>query len=115
MRLEATEQEIQKTLLDYLKLKGYVAIKHRNVGIYKRSTDSYIPLPEDERGISDIIACSPNGTFVAIEVKRKRGKPSDAQIAFIETVNRKGGIGAICYSLEDLIGVLAAGSKILSR
>ena len=73
---EISEQQIKKTIADYLRIKKFIVINHRNVGIYKKDTGKYIPLPSGEKGISDIIACSPQGTFVAIEVKKKGGKPT---------------------------------------
>jgi len=101
---EATEQQIQKSIIDYLKLKKFLIFKHRNVGIYKQATNSYIPLSFGEKGISDIIGCSPKGTFVAVEVKRKGGKPSPDQLRFLEEVKIRGGIGILAYSLDDVIG-----------
>jgi hypothetical protein len=71
---EATEQDIQKAILDYLKLKKFVVFKHRNVGIYKKDTNHYIPLAFGEKGIAEIIACAPGGRFWAIEVKKPGGE-----------------------------------------
>ena len=114
MRTEL-ERDIQKAILDYLKYRGFIAIKHRNVGIYKKSTDRYIPLPADELGISDIIACAPSGRFVAIEVKRIGGKPSDAQVAFIKSVQQQGGLATIAYSIDDAIAFCTAHAADLFR
>lgn len=103
--LESTEQEIQKSILDYLKLKKYLVFKHRSVGI-KKENGSYIPLAYGEKGISDIIACSPKGQFIAIEVKKKGGKPSPDQIRFLEEVKARGGVAILAYSLDDVIPVV---------
>ena len=97
------ESEIQKQITDFLKLKGWIVFKHRNVGIYKQSTRKYIPLAFGEKGISDIIGCSPEGRFGAIEVKKKGGKPSPEQLEFLERVRQKGGIGILAYSLDDVM------------
>ena len=102
MRKE-TEQAVQKVIIDYLKLKKYLVFKHRNVGIYKKATNSYIPLSFGEKGISDIIACSPQGTFIAVEVKKPGGKPSPDQLRFLEEVKVRGGVGILAYSLDDVI------------
>ena len=98
-----TEGAIQKVILDYLKLKKYLVFKHRNVGIYKQATNSYIPLSFGEKGISDVIGCSPQGTFIAVEVKKPGGKPSPDQLRFLEEVKVRGGIGILAYSLDDVI------------
>ena len=102
MRKE-TEQAVQKVIIDYLKLKKYLVFKHRNVGIYKQATNSYIPLSFGEKGISDVIGCSPQGTFIAVEVKKPGGKPSPDQLRFLEEVKVRGGVGILAYSLDDVI------------
>jgi hypothetical protein len=102
------ESDIQKQIIDYMKLRGYVVFKHRNVGIFRQDTKQYIPLAFGEKGISDIIACSPTGQFVAVEVKQSGKKPSADQIAFIESVIRKGGVAFVAHSLDDVINQLIA-------
>lgn len=97
------ESDIQKGILDYLKLKKHLVFKHRNVGIFKQNTGKYIPLAAGEKGISDILGCTPQGKFLAIEVKQPKGRPTPDQLAFIERVNTLGGIGFIAYSLDDVI------------
>ena len=99
----ATEQKIQKAIIDYLKLKKYVVFKHRNVGIFKQATKQYIPLSFGEKGITDIIACDCNGRFWGIEVKRKGGKVSPDQADFIARIRKNGGIAFVAYSLEEVI------------
>lgn len=103
------EAEVQKQIMDYLRLKGCLVFKHRNVGIYKQATGRYIPLSYGEKGISDIIGLTKKGQFLAVEVKRrgetrsKDGKPSKEQLEFLERVREKGGIGVLAYSLEDVV------------
>ena len=103
---EISEQQIKKTIADYLRIKKFTVINHRNVGIYKKDTGKYIPLPSGEKGISDIIACSPQGTFVAIEVKKKGGKPTPEQLEFLARIKAYGGIAILAYSLDDVLGVI---------
>lgn len=100
---DATEQEIQKAILDYLKLKGFIVFKHRNVGIYKQDTKQYIPLAFGEKGIPDLIACAPDGSFWGVEVKRRGGKISPDQTDFIQRVRAKGGHAFVAYSLDDVM------------
>lgn len=100
------ESDIQKDILDYLKIKHYVVFKHRNVGIYKKETGTYIPLAFGEKGISDLLACAPDGRFWAIEVKKPGGRPSPDQLAFIESVKRNNGVAFIAESLDEVIPVV---------
>jgi len=97
------EQDIQKSIIDYLRLKKYVVFKHHSTGFAVRD-GKIAPFRYGEKGISDIIACSTKGTFVAIEVKRAKGKPTTEQLDFLRDVIRNGGIGILAFSLDDVIG-----------
>jgi len=59
----------------------------RNVGILKPN-GQYIPLPAGDRGMSDMIGCTPLGNFFAIEVKKHGNKPTPEQIEFLDAVRR---------------------------
>jgi hypothetical protein len=70
---EVKESDIQRAIMDLLRLKKFIVFKHRNVGIWKNDTERYIPLAFGEKGIADIIACAPGGRFWAIEVTKPGG------------------------------------------
>lgn len=106
--MKQKESKLQKEIIDYLKIRGCVVFKHRNVGIYKQSTGKYIPLSAGEKGISDIIGCMPDGKFIAIEVKAEKGKPSENQIEFLEKVKKNKGISILAYSITDVFDKLEA-------
>jgi len=96
------ESDIQKAIMDYLRLKGCLVFKHRNVGIWKKKTNSYIPLSFGEKGISDIIGLTHKGHFIAVEVKMPGKNPSKEQLDFIERVREKGGIAFWADCLETV-------------
>lgn len=100
------ESAIQKQIMDYLRLKGCLVFKHRNVGIWVKKTGHYIPLSAGEIGISDIIGLTKNGIFLAIEVKAPKKKPSKEQLDFIERVKAKGGIAFWTDNLDDVVEIL---------
>jgi len=52
-------------------------------------------------GISDLLGIC-NGRFVAIELKIGKNKPSKIQKWFLGEVVKCGGVGAVCWSLEDV-------------
>jgi Holliday junction resolvase len=54
-----------------------------------------------EKGLPDI-AGSYKGTFIAIEVKSKRGKPTVEQVQFLEQIKLTGGIAGVARSIEDV-------------
>lgn len=55
-------------------------------------------------GVSDILACV-KGRFVAIEVKADT-KATALQELFINNIKKAGGIGAVCYNVEDVVELL---------
>lgn len=95
------EKEIQKACLDYLRVRKILCWKNRAVGISKPN-GSFIPIPKNERGVSDIIGCLPSGRLLAIEVKRPGTHPTAEQEAFIATVNLYGGLAFVARSIEDI-------------
>ena len=101
----ATEQEIQKTIIDYLRIKKYVVFKHHSTGFTVRE-GRVAAFRYSEKGISDIIACSPKGTFVAIEIKRPGKKPTQEQLDFIAQVSTNSGIAFVAHSLDDVLVTL---------
>ena len=84
------EQDIQKDILDFLRSIGYLAIKQNNIGIYARA------------GVPDIIACSNEGKFIGIEVKRPGQKPKPIQDAFLDAINKIGGVAFCATSVDDV-------------
>jgi hypothetical protein len=100
--MRESEADIKRAIRDYLELKGYVVVPVRNVGI-RKPDGAFIPLPKGDRGISDIIACSPAGRFIAIEVKKKGNKPTAEQLEFLDSVHRKLGLGLVVYSIDEVM------------
>lgn len=95
-----SEQDIQKSILEYLSLTGWFAYKNNTVGIYKKETNSYIPNPS--RGLADITAIK-NGEVIMIEVKKPGGKQSEYQKEFQRKWEENGGKYYLMVSLDDLI------------
>ena len=60
------------------------------------------------RGSSDLIGITPDGRFLAIEVKTPNGKPTADQLAFIEAVRRAGGVAGICRSVLDALKLVGS-------
>ena len=94
------EQSIQRAILDYLRWRGIPCYKHQNAGI-RKPDGGYIPT--HTRGVSDIIGCIPKtGRFLAIEVKRPGGKPTQEQQQFIDTINAAGGLAFVARSVDEV-------------
>lgn len=59
------------------------------------------------KGGSDIIGITPDGRFLAVEVKTPKGRATKEQIRFIDAVNKAGGIAGICRSVEEAIELIS--------
>lgn len=88
--LEPKESEIRKSIQRYLDLRG--------IFNWRQWQGQF-----SVKGVPDIVGILPgSGKILGIEVKRPGGKPSDAQIAFIEHINRSGGVAFFATSVEDV-------------
>ena len=96
------EQDIQRAIIQYLRLKRFIVFKHISTGSTIRENKAVF-FKHGDRGISDIIGCSPTGQFIAIEVKKRGGTISDDQFAFIKAVILNKGIAFIARSIDDVV------------
>lgn len=85
----AKEQDIQKEIIDYISSIGGIAFKQNQIGIYAQA------------GVPDLLCCV-KGRFIAIEVKKPKKKPKAIQNAFIEAINKCGGIAFYATSVDDV-------------
>lgn len=83
-----SEQKTQKKIIDWLQSKGFYVVK---------------TITCNKKGVPDILACSPNGTFVAIEVKYGSNKASKLQEYNIQQINDKHGIAFVAWDLATVI------------
>lgn len=105
MRAEPLEKDIQKDILQYLHIRGFVAWR-QNQGAAsgehngKKRFFRFCSMP----GISDVLGIiPPEGLFLAVEVKRPGKKPSLEQQMFLDTVRLAGGIAIVATSVDDVI------------
>lgn len=100
------EQNIQKLIMLALTDAGCVVWRN-NIGSYTTAEGAYIRYGVGGVGGSDLIGIhKPTGKFLAVEVKTAKGKPSAAQLNFIEQVKASGGIAGIARSPEDAVQLL---------
>ena len=95
------ERDIQKSIIDYLSLKGYFFMKVNTVGIFKQATGSYIP--SQSVGAPDILVFLDGGVCMAIEVKTSIGKLSPHQEAWKSRSKAIGMDYVVCRSIDDVI------------
>ena len=84
-----TEKKVQSQIIDHLIESDFSVFK---------------TIACNRKGISDIIACSPKGQFVAIECKApgKTSRVSMLQQMYIDEVNVRGGYAFVADSLETV-------------
>ncbi len=89
------EKDVQKAILAYLLHAGVFAWRC-NSGVQFVAGRKIALAPP---GTADILGCLSDGRFLGIEVKRPRGgRLSDVQRAWLDTVNRQGGLAFVATS-----------------
>jgi len=97
-----TEQQIQKGIIDYLRIKGWFVYKNSTVGTYKQSTGKYIPA--QTRGVADLTAIK-DGHAVQIEIKKPGCKQSENQLIFADDWMSHGGHYVVIHSIEEAMKI----------
>lgn len=79
---------IQAKIIKWLEAKNYYVVK---------------TMVTSKAGVPDILACSPKGRFIGIEVKCPGGVLSKLQEVNLRKIQDRQGISFIAYSLEEVI------------
>lgn len=87
------EQVIQKNIMKWLKENSFYHFK---------------TITCNRAGIADIIGCTPQGYFFAIEVKRPGGIVSELQQYNIREVTARKGLAFVAYSVDDVVRQLSS-------
>lgn len=95
------EKDIQRVLLTYLRsVLGWPVVRINSGGM--RRGKSFYRF-NDTAGVSDIVGLiPPSGRFLAIEVKRPGGRPTEQQRQWLDAVRAAGGVGLVVTGLDDL-------------
>lgn len=80
----AAEKIFENRIKEFLKEQGCWHIKYWGGAAYTKA------------GIPDILACC-NGSFLGIEVKAERGKPSELQLYNLRKIDEAGGFAILLY------------------
>ena len=84
-----TEKQIQNQIMKFLREHGFSA-DVITIGSYGR------------RGMSDIVACAPDGTYIAIEVKREGKKATRIQEEWLAEKESHNAITFVACSVNDV-------------
>ena len=88
-----SEQKVQTKILKWLEKERFYAIK---------------TIITNKKGVPDILACSPKGKFVAIEVKYGKNVASRLQEHNMKQIRDRNGFAMVCWDLDSLIFALRA-------
>lgn len=101
------EKALVNEVLGYLTSQGHYAWRN-NSGFFKHDYTTKAGIKKRSvtragiRGSADIIGCSSDGRFIAIECKVGKNKLSPHQEEFVREVVARGGIMVVAYSLQDV-------------
>lgn len=104
--LKITEKDIQRTIMDYLQVKGYFFFRNNTGAMSGFHNGKKWFMHFGAVGSGDILGMTKEGRFFSIEVKMPGKYPTPAQKEWIERVTASGGISFIARSLEDVEKVL---------
>lgn len=108
--LEPTESQLELQLLHYLVwVKHWFAWKNPTTGFFDVRTKRFRKHvnPYAINGCPDIV-CIWKGKFVGFEVKRKKGKQSEAQLDFEKRCKQVGGLYFVIRNLEELQAAISS-------
>jgi hypothetical protein len=64
------------------------------------------PIALCPEGTSDLLVILKDGRCCFVECKAGKGKPTDAQLRFIQRVRDSGGVAGVCWSVQDFLKLL---------
>lgn len=100
----ATETQIRNSILDYLKLKGYVCKRNNSGFVFLTGpTGKKRAINVGESGWPDIEGIAKKGQWFGIEVKTATGKMSAEQLIMQNRIVTSGGLYILARSLDDVI------------
>jgi VRR-NUC domain len=105
--MRTTEAPIVAACLEYLtQVAGVLAWRSNNTGVFDPARKCFRSF-RGLKGVSDILGILPGGRLLAVECKRPGGKPTAEQQAFLDEVNRRGGLAVCVHAVGELIDDLA--------
>lgn len=100
--MNPTENQIQHTILEYLNYVGHYCWRNNTGSVVLESKGKQRYFRAGLKGSADILGVAKDGRMIAIEVKRKGGKATEEQLAFIREVASRGGYAMIAYDVADV-------------
>lgn len=108
------EHEIQTAIFNYLVAIGCLVIRVNSGsrGVIRFVYWMMTGCKKQSAGVSDILGCTPQGRFLAVECKDTGKKPSPEQVAFLDGIRSRGGLAIVAHSVEDVTQVTDAAAAL---
>lgn len=113
-----TETDLVRAVLDYLRLRGLLAWRANNTGVYDPARKAFRSF-HGLKGVADVLGVLPRtlcdaaagpvkvGILLAVECKSRSGRLRKEQAAFLDTVRAAGGVALVVRDLKELVAELA--------
>ena len=98
-RRRKPERAVQKAITRWLRVYGCLVAVTDAGAAYKAGAFFGYSLPA---GWPDITGLLPDGRFIGVECKAKRGRQSPAQKSMEQEIRRRSGIYILAYRVEDV-------------
>jgi len=104
-KLIATEKEIQKSILDYLRFRRHLCKRNNSGFVFINNPNGKKrAINVGEAGWPDIEGIlKPSGRYFGIEVKTQVGKLSESQLNMKQSILDAGGIYVLARTIDDVI------------
>jgi VRR-NUC domain len=99
------ESDVLSSCLQYLRLSGIFAWRSNNTGVFDPARKCFRSF-RGLKGVSDLLGVLADGRLLAVETKRAGNRPTAEQQAFLDEVNRRGGVGLWVTSVHELAAAL---------
>lgn len=111
-----TENDVRNALKDILLYHGFLVLRVNSGGHHEENETTgkrrffwsviwqALGMDAQHAGVSDLLALDPTGRLWAIEAKKpgKLGEVTRYQVAFLEAVRERGGVGIVADSVDLL-------------
>lgn len=96
------ETDIQRAICDYLAIKKHFFWRNNNTPIFDTKRQTFRAMPKyTMKGRPDIEVIK-DGWYIALEVKKPKGKQSEFQKEFERLVKEAGGEYHVVHSIDDV-------------
>ena len=101
-----TEGDIMRACMLALSEAGCLIWRNNSGAYTDPRSGSFVRYGVGQPGGSDLIGISPDGLFLAVEIKTAKGRVRPEQQRFIDAVRRAGGIAGVCRSVDDAMDLI---------